>query len=630
MKLKKLSAVLTAMLCACSISAPVIQTNAVDEFSENSLVDVITLHKWLKGQGSLEDWKRFDYNHDEKINIFDFVLMKNHIFKSAKPIVSPEQEQPAFYGAKYIRHNDVEYGSENSYHVIRNHKELESFITARCESVSMNSTICELENQLAYYNTEFFETHDLIIVSIEEGSGSISHEVQGITADENNNWTVTINRNIPLQGTCDMASWAIFVETNKAVESAKSVTIDWVNTYSDEWYQEGILERTVELSKDMQSQEVTGKQADENFINGQTKFALELFQNEVSASKNNQNVMVSGYSVVQAFGMLANGADGDTKTQIEQTIGSMPIEDLNQYLYTQRTTQPNDETCKLSTANSIWIRDDIERIQVKENFLQTNADYYNASVFKAPFDGSTVNDINSWVKKNTDDMIPELLDGIPDDAVMYLINAIAFDGKWAVSYKDSDIKNKIFTSADGSEQTAEMMYSEEYYYLEDENTTGFYKYYDGNRYAFVALLPDEEISINNYIADLTPESFQNLISNPESISVEVGLPKFSFDYDTVLNDTLVTMGIHDAFGNANFSKLADTSLSVSKVRHKTFIDVSETGTKAAAVTSIEMNDGCALIEQKSVILDRPFVYAIVDTDTNLPIFMGVLNSIPEE
>ncbi|MDE6004360.1 MAG: hypothetical protein K2G88_03140, partial [Oscillospiraceae bacterium] len=407
MKLKKLSAFLTAVLCMCSISAPTTSTKAVDnETSQNSLVDVITLHKWLKGQGSLDNWKRFDYNHDEKINIFDFALMKQSIFKSAKPIVSPEQEQPAFYGAKYIRHNDAEYDNENSYHVIKNHKELESFIAARCESVYMDSTICELENTLAYYNTAFFETHDLIVVCVEESSGSISHEVQSITADENNNWTVTINRNIPLVGTCDMASWAIFVETNKAVESAKSVTIDWVNTYSDEWYQEGILERTVELSKDMQSQEVTGKDADESFINGQTKFALELFQNEVNASETNENVMVSAYSVVQAFGMLANGADGDTKTQIEQTIGGMPIEDLNQYLYTQRITQPNDEKCKLSTANSIWVRDDAKRIQPKEEFLQTNANYYNASMFKAPFDDSTVIDINSWVKKNTDDMIP--------------------------------------------------------------------------------------------------------------------------------------------------------------------------------------------------------------------------------
>ncbi|MBD5142713.1 MAG: serine protease [Ruminococcus sp.] len=476
MKLKKLSAVLAIILCACS--TPFIQTNAVEEFSENNLADVITLHKWLKGQGNLDNWKKFDYNHDEKINIFDFVLMKKSIFKSAKPIISPA---------------------------------------------------------------------------------------------------------------------------------------------------------SVELSKDMQSQEVTGKQADESFINGQTKFAVELLQNAVNESEAGQNIMVSPYSVVQALGMTANGANGETKTQMEQTIGSMPLEDLNQYLYTQRNSQPNDETCKLLTANSIWVRDEEERIQVKEEFLQTNADYYNASVFKAPFDDSTVSDINNWVKKNTDNMIPELLEEISDDTVMYLINAVTFDGKWLTPYTEDEVWNGIFTSADNSEQEVEMMHSDEYHYLEDENTTGFMKYYQGNRYAFVALLPNEDISINNYIANLTPESLQNLISNPKRTSVQAGLPKFSYDYEIELSETLSSMGMPVAFNpSADFSKMADTQsglLYIDNVLHKTHIDVFEEGTKAAAVTSVAMTDECAVFYEKTVILDRPFVYAIVDTDTNLPMFMGVLNSV---
>ena len=158
MKLKKLCAVLTAMLCVCSISVPAISTKAIDdETSQNSLVDVISLQKWLKGEGSLDNWKRFDYNHDEKINIFDFVLMKKSILKNAKPIISPA---------------------------------------------------------------------------------------------------------------------------------------------------------SVELSKDMQSQEVTGKEADESFINGQTKFALELFQNVVNANEENKNIMISPYSVLLAFVMPRYGANG--------------------------------------------------------------------------------------------------------------------------------------------------------------------------------------------------------------------------------------------------------------------------------------------------------------------------------
>ena len=406
---------------------------------------------------------------------------------------------------------------------------------------------------------------------MEEGSGSIRHEVQGITADENNNWTVIINCKTPLCGTDDMASWAIFVETNKAVEFANSVTVDWIYVSPDypvSW------NATKELSKGIQSQEVTGKNADEDFINGQTKFALELFQNAVNESDTGENIMVSPYSVVQALGMTANGASGETKTQMEQTIGSMPIEDLNQYLYTQRNSQPNDETCKLLTANSIWVCDDSEQLQVKDDFLQTNADYYNASVFKAPFDDSTVKDINKWVKKNTDDMIPELLNEIPEEAVMYLINAVTFDGKWKEPYLD--VRNRDFTTCDGTQQTVKMMESTEYHYLEDENTTGFYKYYQDGRYAFAALLPNEDISINDYIANLTPESFQNLIANPEQTSVRAGLPKFSYDYKIELSNTLSDMGMPDAFSeNADFSRMAEASgqLSIRKVLHKTHIDV---------------------------------------------------------
>lgn len=479
MKFKKLSAVLTAMLCSCSLLTPIAGAKAVDKTSQNSLVDIVSLHKWLIGKGSLEDWERFDYNQDGKLNIFDLMLMKQSLLGLAKPVISPA---------------------------------------------------------------------------------------------------------------------------------------------------------SVELSKDIQSQEIAGKDADESFVNGQTKFAVALLQNAVKESANGQNIMVSPYSVVQALGMTANGADGETKAQMEQTIGSMPMEDLNQYLYTQRTSQPNDEKCKLVTANSIWVRDDAERIQVKEDFLQTNADYYNASVFKAPFDNSTVTDINNWVKKNTDNMIPVLLNEIPDEAVMYLINAVTFDGKWEVPY--TKVWDKTFTACDGTEQTVKMMESIEYNYLEDENTTGFLKYYQDGRYAFVALLPDEDITMTDYIENLTPESLQNLLANPEITDVQAVLPKFSYDYEIELSNTLSMMGMPDAFGeNANFSRMAETAsgyLGISRVLHKTHIDVFEEGTKAAAVTSVEMNDCTSiLLPEKSVVLDRPFVYGIVDTETNLPMFMGVLNSVAE-
>ncbi|MDE5738201.1 MAG: serpin family protein, partial [Oscillospiraceae bacterium] len=388
---------------------------------------------------------------------------------------------------------------------------------------------------------------------------------------------------------------------------------------------------SVELSKDMQSQEVAGKEADESFINGQTKFALELFQNVVNADEENKNIMISPYSVVQALGMTANGANGETKSQIEQTIGSMPIEDLNQYLYTQRNSQPNEEKCKLLTANSIWIRDDIQRIQVKEDFLQTNADYYNASVFKAPFDTSTAIDINHWVNKNTDTMIPKVLnedEKINDDILMYLINAVAFDAEWLSTYWEDDIWEETFTTADGSEQIVEMMHSEEYCYLEDETATGFFKYYKGGRYAFLALLPNEDISVTDYVNDLTPEYFQNLFAYKDNYAeiADVAIPKFKYDYQVSLKETLCAMGMPVAFSDfADFSGITETtSRKLGDVSHITFIDVSEKGTRAAAVTIIPDAPTAVAPPQKSVMLDRPFVYSIVDTENNLPIFLGVL------
>ena len=380
------------------------------------------------------------------------------------------------------------------------------------------------------------------------------------------------------------------------------------------------------LTFGIKSEEVKGAEADDKFILGQTEFALSLLKN---TAEDKTNTLISPYSIMQALAMTANGADNETLAEMEKALGGLSIEKLNEYLYTWRTSQPDSKDCKLKTANSVWYRNDANLITVLPEFLQTNADYYNASAFSAPFDDSTVNDINTWVSQKTDKMIPKLLDNIDVNAVMYLINAVTFDAKWQSPYDEA--VNGKFTAFDGSVQKAEMMYSNENYYLEDENASGFLKYYKDGRYAFAALLPNEEISLSEYIDSLTPESLYNTLSNPQNVTVEAGLPKFSYDYDIELKDTLSKMGMPVAFTtDADFSKMAETNtgfLNISKVLHKTHIDVFEEGTKAAAVTSTEMKAGCPMIE-KTVILNRPFVYCIVDTQTSLLVFIGTLTSIP--
>ncbi|NLY82678.1 MAG: serine protease, partial [Clostridiales bacterium] len=239
-----------------------------------------------------------------------------------------------------------------------------------------------------------------------------------------------------------------------------------------------------DLMGDVKAKSVEGKKVDDLFINNTADFTVKLFQKSID---NEKNSLVSPLSVMFALAMTANGADGNTLVQIEEVLGNdISLEDLNQYLYYYANSLPNEEKSKFKIANSIWFRDDENRLAVEKDFLQKNADYYDAAIYKAPFDDATLNDINAWVKTNTDDMIDKILEEIRDDAVMYLINAIVFDAEWKVIYNESNISEDIFNLGDGTKKTVDFMRSEESLYLDDGNATGFIKPYYDDKYSFVA------------------------------------------------------------------------------------------------------------------------------------------------
>lgn len=179
------------------------------------------------------------------------------------------------------------------------------------------------------------------------------------------------------------------------------------------------------------------------------------------------------------------------------------------------------------------------------------------------------------------------------------------------------------------------MYSNEHRYLEDENATGFIKYYKDMSYGFAALLPNEDVSINEYVASLTGDKLHTMLNNCKNTSVETAIPKFDSEYDVEMSDILKTMGMPIAFDeeDADFSKLGtstDGNISISRVLHKSFISVHEKGTKAGAATVVEMKNGSAMIKPddvKKVYLDRPFVYMIIDCETNIPIFIGTVMDV---
>jgi serine protease inhibitor len=359
------------------------------------------------------------------------------------------------------------------------------------------------------------------------------------------------------------------------------------------------------------------------------EFATSLFQSSMASE---DNTLISPLSVLCALAMTVNGAEGETLAQMEETLG-LSADELNEYIYAYMKSMPSDEKYEVNLVNSIWFKDD-ETLTVEEDFLQINADYYGAAAYEAPFDDTTLEDINSWVSENTDGMIDNILDKIPDQAVMYLINALAFDAEWQSIYSEDQISRGTFTTESGDVREIEMMSSEESMYLDDGSATGFIKYYADNKYAFVALLPNEGICIEDYVSSLTGAGLMNTIENAQNETINASIPKFDTEYSVEMSEILKSMGMTDAFDEylADFSGLATSELGnifINRVLHKAYICVDEKGTEAGAVTAVEMNLESAVEVSKTVCLDRPFIYMLIDCETNLPIFIGTVMDIGE-
>lgn len=377
-------------------------------------------------------------------------------------------------------------------------------------------------------------------------------------------------------------------------------------------------------SPDVEPEPLTGEAAA-----ALTGFGLELLKQNLNKE---ENPLVSPASVAMALGMTANGARGQTLAQMEEVLG-LPVEELNRALHAWKASLPATEKCSIHLANAIWLRDS-DSLTVQQDFLQAAADWYGASAYKAPFDDSTVREINGWVKKNTKEMIPSIVNEIPQDAMLYLVNALAFEAEWATVYKEHQIRDWEFALENGEKETVDMMYSTERNYLEDENATGFLKYYAGRRYAIAALLPREGMTVEEYLDTLTAEGLRAMLTAPQDVEVRARMPAFEAEYSVMLNEALRDMGMEDAFsalpGVADFSAMGQydgQNLYISEVAHKTYIKVDPKGTKAAAATAVLTVPSAAPAQEpqyKTVILERPFVYFLLDTDTGLPFFAGVM------
>lgn len=343
-------------------------------------------------------------------------------------------------------------------------------------------------------------------------------------------------------------------------------------------------------------------------------FAVRLLK----SSRESGTCVIAPDTVYRVLAMLANGAAGETRAQMEAFLGGQ-IRDINR----SAAETPGPEAL---TYNALWLNQK-EHFEVREDFLQTNADFWGAEIFGAPFSEETRKDINRRVAAATKDRIPELLDSLDPAAALYLISALAFDAEWETPFREDQIYEGIFRGAAG-EESALMMESRENLYLEDGSTTGFLKNYRGGRYCFLALLPGEGMTVEEYIETLTGERLLETVRSAQEEPVRITLPKFEAETSLELSPALSGLGMDLAFSDdADFSGISDTELRIGRILHQTRLKVDELGTKAGAAAAAEVVFKCALLHEKTVTLDRPFLMGVFDREQEDFLFLGAIDSV---
>ena len=364
---------------------------------------------------------------------------------------------------------------------------------------------------------------------------------------------------------------------------------------------------------------------------GSMDFSVALLKNSIIDGKNN---LISPFSLLSVLGMTANGADKETLLQMESLWG-MDIESLNKFLEKELEGLSKYKGNKLHVANSIWIKESNE-FKVNSDFLDKSKNHYNGSIHQVPFNNKTLEEMNRWVSEHTGETIENIINEIDENGIMYLINALLFEGEWETTYTQNQIETGKFTTENGEVHEAEFMYSQEEFYLEDKSVTGFRKPYKTQRYDFVALLPKEGLEIADYVNGLTGVQLEQVLNPMENIYVDVKLPEFKSGITIDMSHVLKFMGMENAFHmeNADFTKMGSSAenIYINQVLHKIYIEVTPQGTKAGAGTVVEMTEGAASeveveVERKQVYLDRPFIYMIIDNHINMPIFIGTTMEI---
>lgn len=343
--------------------------------------------------------------------------------------------------------------------------------------------------------------------------------------------------------------------------------------------------------------------------------------------------MISPASVYLALAMTLNGADTTTRDAMLATLAAhgLTVEAVNRAARSWITgLNRAGEGTTVSITNSIWFDQDFVPFQP---FLQANADYFSAAAHKLDFkDPKTLDVINDWVSQATNGRIEQIIDQIRPDSVMFLINAIYFLADWESPFEKSGTRPQVFLAPEGEVEVDFMHRTGAMNFYQMDRATGIGLPYKDGRFAFFAVLPDEGLDARAWLAGQDPARLFGEITaalNQDPLEVDLALPKFESRYEDSLLNELSQLGMEIAFqpDQADFSQMIDSHekiLYIGEVKHKSFVRVDEKGTEAAAATSVEMRVTSMPYSEHQIVFDRPFVYGIMDLETGLPLFAGIL------
>lgn len=361
--------------------------------------------------------------------------------------------------------------------------------------------------------------------------------------------------------------------------------------------------------------------------NAYNRFGFDLFQ-ELAAGSSTENVFISPMSVSYALGMTMNGADGSTFDEMQNVLqfSGLTQQEINQsYKNLTDYLTRQDPSVTLDIANAIFHR---YHFSILDDFANNCRNNFGASIHALDFTSQDAVDMmNSWVANKTNNRIKDIVEPpIDPSVVMYLMNAIYFNGTWKYQFKTDETFPDLFYNADGSQSVVDMMHMEcDLPTAEATHYSMVELPYGNGSFSMVIVVPRPPMQLGDLVAEFDADTWASALSALEVKTITVGVPKFTLEYKQALPASLKALGMPEAFTpSADFSKITGVpNIYISDVQHKTFVSVDEAGTEAAAVTSVEM----VLTSIQSFTVNQPFLVAIREAHSGSILFIGRINKL---